>query len=172
MHKNNDMDEICADLLSELPIINHDKELDENDNRNDLSTNNGNTYHRSRRIRRTQHPSENIRSLETNYVAENIFTVPEDDYGFWYEDTTNDTDNSLPYYSIEHLNSIVDTTARNERPEGTCVICLDSKANQIIIPCGHMCMCAVCVGTLTDTYDKECPLCKGQIENIIRVIPS
>ncbi|KAM0727845.1 hypothetical protein ACS0PU_005314 [Formica fusca] len=53
IHKNNDIDEICADLLSELSIINHDKELDENDNRNYLSTNNGNIYRRSDEFKRT-----------------------------------------------------------------------------------------------------------------------
>lgn len=84
MHENNYVDEICADLLSDLPIVDHDRgeidlfflfntfisyyvyklsspELDEN--RNDIS--NSNTRRRSRRTVRTRLLSENVTSVIT-----------------------------------------------------------------------------------------------------------
>lgn len=87
---------------------------------------------------------------------------------------TNVSDNPLPYCPVEQNSLNLNNRAGNERAEGTCVICLDSTVNQIIVPCGHMCMCESCADTFsTDTYnDKKCPLCKGQIQNIIRVISS
>ncbi|XP_071653199.1 uncharacterized protein [Temnothorax longispinosus] len=196
-------DEICADLLTGLPIVDHDEELDENRN---LSNSSRNTRRRSRRTIRTSLLSENVGSVESgseghhnceisgtstpervsparvteyspehslNDVAENVFNVPEDDYGYWYEDVTNVVNNSLPYFPVQQSSLNSGDREGNERPEGTCVICLDLKANRLIIPCGHMCVCAACADVFTaDTCndDKKCPICKEQVQNIIRVI--
>ncbi|XP_067205632.1 uncharacterized protein [Linepithema humile] len=117
MH-NNEVDDICGDLLSELSIQ-HDKEFNKSDN-TDSSNTHKNTHRRPRR-RRTRFPPENSTSVETGSegdhnptiretsmpesegmptkvtechlhdVAENILIVPEDDNGFW--NMTNDLDN-------------------------------------------------------------------------------
>lgn len=85
------------------------------------------------------------------------------------------SEESIPYHPIEKLSPNLDETSGNGRSEGTCVICLCSKADQFILPCGHMCMCADCAHVIKNNMynnNKECPLCKGQIESIFRVISS
>eukprot|EP00116_Pleurobrachia_bachei_P007511 sb/3467773/ len=44
-----------------------------------------------------------------------------------------------------------------------CVVCLDNPRGVVLIPCGHVCMCILCA----DNMDT-CPVCRGQIEQIVR----
>ena len=45
----------------------------------------------------------------------------------------------------------------------SCVVCLDHPRGVVLIPCGHVCMCILCA----DNMDT-CPVCRGQIEQIVR----
>ncbi|CAJ2633190.1 E3 ubiquitin-protein ligase SP1-like isoform X2 [Trifolium pratense] len=45
-----------------------------------------------------------------------------------------------------------------------CVICIAQKYNVAFVPCGHMCCCTTCSRPL-----KMCPLCRGQIKQVIRI---
>jgi hypothetical protein len=47
-----------------------------------------------------------------------------------------------------------------------CVICLDSESTQVLIPCGHKCLCNNCSSNLLEN-SKCCPLCRTQITTII-----
>lgn len=53
-----------------------------------------------------------------------------------------------------------------ETDSSECLVCLDSKYDVIIVPCGHYCMCASCAYKLEQTSGK-CPLCRGNIEKIV-----
>jgi E3 ubiquitin-protein ligase LRSAM1 len=46
-----------------------------------------------------------------------------------------------------------------------CVVCMDTECQIIFLPCGHMCCCEPCQVTI-----GECPMCRGVIENKIKVI--
>ncbi|KAJ1525284.1 hypothetical protein ONE63_010107 [Megalurothrips usitatus] len=48
--------------------------------------------------------------------------------------------------------------------ETECVICMEAPCDVIILQCGHMCCCAKCCEPLT-----SCPMCRGDIEQKIRV---
>lgn len=48
--------------------------------------------------------------------------------------------------------------------EKECVVCLDNSPNIILIPCGHTCLCDVCVDQIT-----ECPLCRNEIIQKIKM---
>ncbi|XP_071442686.1 E3 ubiquitin-protein ligase LRSAM1-like isoform X2 [Hetaerina americana] len=48
-----------------------------------------------------------------------------------------------------------------------CAVCMDKKCEVIYIPCGHLCCCIGCSEKL-----DQCPLCRGLVEQKIRVIPS
>jgi len=54
----------------------------------------------------------------------------------------------------------------------TCVVCLDAKKNRLLIPCGHVCMCAECCDTLIArasvpyTPCAKCPLCRTDIDGV------
>jgi len=50
---------------------------------------------------------------------------------------------------------------------GDCVICGD-KVDSVIYRCGHMCVCNLCARTL-QSQDQWCPVCRGPIEDIVRV---
>jgi hypothetical protein len=44
-----------------------------------------------------------------------------------------------------------------------CKICMDGKADVILIPCGHMVSCAQCAPVLS-----ECPMCRQTIKGTIK----
>jgi hypothetical protein len=50
-----------------------------------------------------------------------------------------------------------------------CIICMENIADQCIIPCGHISLCAVCRNTLTLRHNfPRCPTCRGPITDIIQ----
>jgi len=48
--------------------------------------------------------------------------------------------------------------------ESSCVICLDSSCHVIFLPCGHLCCCAGCGGTI-----DQCPLCRTRVARKLTV---
>lgn len=56
------------------------------------------------------------------------------------------------------------------RPHGsTCVVCHDALSTQVIVPCGHFCVCGDCTTRLLQTDEEMCPLCRGPIERMVKV---
>ena len=47
--------------------------------------------------------------------------------------------------------------------EELCVICLENPRCTVLIPCGHVCACLVCVQEF-----QNCPVCRAEIEQIVR----
>ena len=47
-----------------------------------------------------------------------------------------------------------------------CVVCYEGDLEVVITPCNHLCLCIKCRDRLRD---KKCPICRGQLENSIRV---
>jgi hypothetical protein len=52
--------------------------------------------------------------------------------------------------------------------ENSCVICMESVADWVLLPCGHICMCRACSQTILSSSNKLCPLCRVQVENTIK----
>lgn len=54
-----------------------------------------------------------------------------------------------------------------------CVICLDSKAEFLLNPCGHICLCGACSELLTakkvPKKNRLCPICRQVIISSIRI---
>ena len=49
-----------------------------------------------------------------------------------------------------------------------CMICMDNKANTLVVPCGHSVVCAVCSEKLKDTPDRlTCVRCRSPIEEVL-----
>ena len=45
-----------------------------------------------------------------------------------------------------------------------CCICIDAECDIVIVECGHLCLCQDC----SKSYDSDkCPLCRGNIKNMI-----
>jgi hypothetical protein len=45
-----------------------------------------------------------------------------------------------------------------------CVVCLDAEATHVVVPCGHICLCADCTMDL-----KACPLCRTPLVQTMRI---
>uniref|UniRef100_A0A8C4QHW7 Leucine-rich repeat and death domain-containing protein 1 n=1 Tax=Eptatretus burgeri TaxID=7764 RepID=A0A8C4QHW7_EPTBU len=48
-----------------------------------------------------------------------------------------------------------------------CVVCLDRETELVFLPCGHVCCCMQCAGSLC-----ICPLCRREVQNTIRLYRS
>ena len=55
--------------------------------------------------------------------------------------------------------------------EPNCCICMVNIANAIAIPCGHLCCCLGCFNKVSKSSHK-CPICRGTIDSIQKVIQS
>jgi hypothetical protein len=49
-----------------------------------------------------------------------------------------------------------------------CKICMDEPYNTVLIPCGHMAICFTCAQKILSKGNKECPICKRQVEQIVK----
>ena len=47
-----------------------------------------------------------------------------------------------------------------------CVVCMDENSTEIIVPCGHLCLCKNCCAQLLKTR-SNCPICRREIQTII-----
>jgi len=45
-----------------------------------------------------------------------------------------------------------------------CCVCMERKCDIIFLPCGHVCVCWNCGGSMT-----SCPLCRGQVTQKVRL---
>eukprot|EP00929_Paragymnodinium_shiwhaense_P104435 TRINITY_DN6886_c0_g1_i2.p1 TRINITY_DN6886_c0_g1~~TRINITY_DN6886_c0_g1_i2.p1 ORF type:complete len:370 (+),score=55.55 TRINITY_DN6886_c0_g1_i2:112-1221(+) len=53
-----------------------------------------------------------------------------------------------------------------EGPErGRCVACWVRKADHLLLPCRHLCICGTCL----DACKNQCPICRGTVSNSIEV---
>ena len=46
-----------------------------------------------------------------------------------------------------------------------CVVCIDSPRSHILVPCGHVCLCAACAER--EVWD-ECPVCRTSTSMVLR----
>jgi hypothetical protein len=54
-------------------------------------------------------------------------------------------------------------------PAVRCSICYDAKVDTVIVPCGHLCVCFECSKHLEPP--ARCPICRIEIEKIIKAFP-
>ena len=53
----------------------------------------------------------------------------------------------------------------NEKENQLCVVCIDSPRSHILVPCGHVCLCAACAER--EVWD-ECPVCRTATSMVLR----
>ena len=51
--------------------------------------------------------------------------------------------------------------------DNTCVICMDHEKDAVLLNCGHNCSCLNCANTLS-----ICPICRANIEKVIKIYKS
>ena len=51
-----------------------------------------------------------------------------------------------------------------------CSICMENPKNAVCVPCGHISSCFDCLSSLKESENTaRCPICRNQIESVIRV---
>lgn len=55
-----------------------------------------------------------------------------------------------------------------------CCICLDKKANILLLPCNHLIVCGQCCKANILRNYNVCPLCQGEVYsyNLLEIIPA
>ena len=55
-----------------------------------------------------------------------------------------------------------------------CVVCWDGRADHVIVPCGHLCLCAKCssYSRLRGSLQGKCPVCKRRAQSAMKVYHS
>lgn len=49
-----------------------------------------------------------------------------------------------------------------------CKVCMDAVINTVLIPCGHVALCFDCATTIRAKGHKECPICRKNVESIVK----
>jgi len=60
---------------------------------------------------------------------------------------------------------------REDNMENRCSICLTNKINCALIRCGHACCCNEC-GTMLLEGRQTCPICRADVESILKIFIS
>lgn len=60
---------------------------------------------------------------------------------------------------------VVEVATYSPELETLCAICMDEKADFLVVPCGHKCGCKKCLEQLI-----QCPICRTKIESILKVV--
>jgi len=55
---------------------------------------------------------------------------------------------------------------------GKCVICWDDVADHVLLPCGHLCLCASCSVRLVTDLQNKCPVGNCQVKSVHKVYDS
>jgi hypothetical protein len=53
-----------------------------------------------------------------------------------------------------------------DETEMECVVCMKNRKNILFIPCGHLCICEVCM--LGFDINDVCPMCRREIVNFVK----
>ena len=56
----------------------------------------------------------------------------------------------------------------SEEERGQCCICMEARASVALVPCGHVCVCAGCVGAVHVT-GGQCPMCRAETSGVLPV---
>lgn len=63
---------------------------------------------------------------------------------------------------------MIEEVSENDDDKDICIICWDKKREYAIVPCGHRVFCVDC----KDRCGSACPICRGAMTSVMRVIDS
>jgi hypothetical protein len=47
-----------------------------------------------------------------------------------------------------------------------CVVCMVENSTEILVPCGHLCMCKSCCESLLKCR-SNCPICRREVHSVV-----
>lgn len=63
----------------------------------------------------------------------------------------------------------VDRLLEEATSELNCIICVDKRKSQLLLPCAHLALCDDCVTILLQTPPLICPLCRTVVKSLVKV---
>jgi hypothetical protein len=60
-------------------------------------------------------------------------------------------------------------TAADTQASSKCAVCLDGPLENIVLPCGHLCLCSTCAIRVAETRPSRCPICRQAIASVTKV---
>jgi hypothetical protein len=79
---------------------------------------------------------------------------------------------ALSLIGLVSSTKIVQTTLKKEVKDddaGLCQLCLDAKANCVLLPCGHVFFCSNCKNQYEQKSAKKCPNCRKTYETVLEI---
>ena len=80
--------------------------------------------------------------------------------------------NEAPQHDNSDVNRNVQSTEISSRStaqdEEDCIICMASKKDHVLVPCGHREFCLACATRVQEVY-KFCPICRVSVQSILKV---
>ncbi|KAH7315250.1 hypothetical protein KP509_21G041500 [Ceratopteris richardii] len=120
--------------------------------------------------------NEREKEWETTDVDNNLQRENNARYGGWsaelssddsWHDATRNAQTTAPP-SAPPLAEVAGCAPINDGTGGMCVVCWDAHAEGVCIPCGHLAGCMSCLIEVK-SKNPNCPLCRGHIEQVIKV---
>ena len=71
---------------------------------------------------------------------------------------------SITTKDLDGYSNVIQSRLKTLKDEQTCKVCLNNTSNCLFLPCRHICCCIVCAEAL-----RSCPICRRNIEKIIKV---
>lgn len=66
---------------------------------------------------------------------------------------------------------VLEALASNMRGSDLCCVCMDTKKDAVLTPCGHRAICVGC-GDELHRRGRGCPVCRQTISGVVRVFDS
>jgi hypothetical protein len=76
---------------------------------------------------------------------------------------------NLRVQQVQAQLGVVAPAPQPEAEEALCVVCMDAPKQYAIMPCRHVCACEACAQRLLDEGTPCCPVCRGPLEDTMRV---
>merc|ERR1712032_1291423 len=111
-----------------------------------------------------QFEKERVQNAENVANDESLMIIEEEE-----KEIANDVIIKEEHQNMDVVNSIIEISKdtedilEDEDDSKLCIVCLDGERDHVLIPCGHICVCADCKDCYTGD-DAECPLCRAKVE--------
>jgi len=66
-----------------------------------------------------------------------------------------------------HTQDLLVKKKKEQRESRLCVVCIDQEKTNVVVPCGHFCLCENCAEQLPRPV--KCPVCRGCAREVVRV---
>jgi len=66
-----------------------------------------------------------------------------------------------------HTQELLVKKKKEQRESRLCVVCIDQEKTNLVVPCGHFCLCENCAEQLPRPV--KCPVCRGGAREVVRV---